>query len=252
MLWALGQPVAALGLAAAFVLGAALRAAVHRQSARRWGGIPPLPAASAVGALGAITLVFTGTGWWRPSCARRPLCVAAGPVAVLVAGEACLGAFAAAFPAQRASLRLNYPSDVLRGVVGVPPGAQVLLSLGVGLLCFGLLALLPVPPLDGYRLGTAAFLQPARPTTTIAPMAPVARRGPMASAGPVTSAARVVSAAPVAPAAPAVAGAPATGEWPAVLGALALLLLAVVPLGDRSPLLAALDLIATPLIRLWA
>lgn len=216
MLWALGQPVAALGLAAAFVLGAALRAAVHHQSARRWGGIPPLPAASAVGALGAITLVFTGTGWWRPSCARRPLCVAAGPVAVLVAGEACLAAFATAFPAQRASLRLNYPSDVLRGVVGVPPGAQILLSLGVGLLCFGLLALLPVPPLDGFRLGSAAFLQPARAAT------------------------------------PPATGAAAPGEWPAVLGALALLLLAVVPLGDRSLLLAALDLIATPLLRLWA
>ncbi|MFC7479141.1 hypothetical protein ACFQX7_02330 [Luedemannella flava] len=50
---------------------------------------------------------------------------------------------------------------MLRGVVGVTPAAQVTLSLAVGLLCFGVLALLPVPPLDGFRLGSAAILQPA-------------------------------------------------------------------------------------------
>ncbi|GAA1774821.1 hypothetical protein [Luedemannella helvata] len=221
MLWALGQPVAALGLIAAFVLGATLRALVHRRVAHRYGGNADVAAGSAVGALGAITLVFTGTGWWRPTGARRALAVAAGPVAVLAAGEACLAGFALAFPAQRASLRLNYPSDVLRGVVGVPPAAQVMLSLAVGLLCFGVLALLPVPPLDGFRLGSAALLQPA----------PAPAGGPPLAASPVLG---------------------LVGEWPAVLGALGLLLAAVVPLGDRTPLLAALDLLAAPLVRVWA
>ena len=202
MLWALGQPVAALGLAAAFILGAALRGLVHRRVGERWGGCAVVASGSAVSALGAISLVFTGTGWWRPAGAHRAWAVAAGPLAVLAAGQVALAGFAVAFPAQRASLRLNYPSDVLRGVVGLTPWAQAFLSLAVGLVCFGLLALLPVPPLDGFRVGSAALCDPvARPTGA---------------------------------------------EWPSVLGALVLLLLAVVPLGDRSPLLITL------LLRLWS
>ena len=39
-------------------------------------------------------------------------------------------------------------------------GEQVLLSLGVGLLTFGLLALIPIPPLDGFGVLYNALRRP--------------------------------------------------------------------------------------------
>jgi hypothetical protein len=49
---------------------------------------------------------------------------------------------------------------VLRGQVGGDYGAQFVLAVAVGLLGFGLLALFPVPPLDGFGLLWSA---PRRP-----------------------------------------------------------------------------------------
>ena len=43
-------------------------------------------------------------------------------------------------------------SDVLRGLFDAPIGAQLLLGVAGGLLAFGLLALVPIPPLDGFGL----------------------------------------------------------------------------------------------------
>jgi Zn-dependent protease len=71
---------------------------------------------------------------------------------VLAASQLALAAFRTAYPQDREALRLNRPSDILRGVVAPTMAEELVLSVAVGLLCFGLLTLVPVPPLDGYRL----------------------------------------------------------------------------------------------------
>jgi hypothetical protein len=133
VLWALGQPAAAIGLGGAFLLGLVLRTCGQVLCAR------------AVGA--------------RAAFAARDQVDPVGAVAV-----------------------------VLRGVVAPSLAEQVVLSVVVGLVCFGLVALVPVPPTDGFRLlRLASFL-----------------------------------------------------------------LLLVVPVAGSPPLLVALDLVGTPLVRAWS
>jgi hypothetical protein len=55
---------------------------------------------------------------------------------------------------------LYRPSDVLRGQFDATLGQQVLLGVAVGLLGFGILALLPMPPLDGFGLLWSAMRRP--------------------------------------------------------------------------------------------
>jgi Zn-dependent protease len=66
-------------------------------------------------------------------------------------------AYVVAFPENLLSV-LNV-SDVLRGFT-LPLAEQVLLCLAVGLLAFGLLALIPIPPLDGFGILWSALRQP--------------------------------------------------------------------------------------------
>ncbi|MFD0521769.1 hypothetical protein [Paractinoplanes durhamensis] len=56
-------------------------------------------------------------------------------------------------------LSLIGPADVLLGL-SLPVGETVLLSIAVGLLSFGLLALIPIPPLDGFGILYNAMRQP--------------------------------------------------------------------------------------------
>jgi hypothetical protein len=79
---------------------------------------------------------------------------------VLAASQAVLAGYGYASPEDRSALLVNYPSDVLRGVVIDSVAAQVLLSVGVGLLCFALLALVPLPPLDGFGLWWLSMATP--------------------------------------------------------------------------------------------
>jgi len=152
VLWALGQPAAAVGLVGAFLVGLGLRALAQRAVGRR-PGVPMRPRPRTdVEPLGAVAVLLGGTGWGRGMARPRLVEVAAGPVAVLVASQVALAAFCFAYPAEREALRLNHPSDVLRGVVAPTMGEELILSIAVGLLCFGLLSLVPIPPLDGYRL----------------------------------------------------------------------------------------------------
>ena len=152
MLWALGQPAAAVGLVGAFLVGLGLRALAQRAVGRR-PGVPMRPRPRTdVEPLGAVAVLLGGTGWGRGMARPRLVEVAAGRVAVLVASQVALAAFCFAYPAEREALRLNHPSDVLRGVVAPTMGEELILSIAVGLLCFGLLSLVPIPPLDGYRL----------------------------------------------------------------------------------------------------
>jgi Zn-dependent protease len=213
VLWALGQPAAAVGLICAFVLGLGLRAVAQRSCARWLGdrlAVRPSPRTD-IDPLGALAVLVGGTGWGRraavapASLRRRALVLAAGPVAVIGASQVALAAFRVAYPNDLEALRLNRPSDVLRGVIAPTMAEQLVLSVAVGLLCFGLLALVPVPPLDGYRLLRLVWGLDGE--------------------------------------APAVAD---------QLGVVALLILFLVPIGGTPPLLTALDWFGAPLLGLWA
>lgn len=154
MLWALGQPAAAIGLIGAFVLGLGVRSVAQRWYTRRRGqpvALRPSPRTD-VDPIGAVAVLVGGTGWGRGSTDRRGAELVAGPLVVLLCSQLVFAAFRIAYPHDREALRLNRPSDVLRGVVAPSMSQELLLSVAVGLLCFGLLAFVPVPPLDGYRL----------------------------------------------------------------------------------------------------
>jgi Zn-dependent protease len=157
VLWALGQPAAAIGLIGAFMLGLGIRATAQRCCARWLGDRVPLRPnpRTDIEPLGAVAVLVGGTGWGRgfPGGPRRRwLVLLAGPCSVLLASQLFLAAFCVVYPLDRDALRLNRPSDVLHGVVAPTMAEQLVLSVAVGLLCFGLLTLVPVPPLDGYRL----------------------------------------------------------------------------------------------------
>jgi hypothetical protein len=177
VIFALGQPVAALGLVVAFLAGLAVRAAVQGLLARRLTGTttpgPLLHPRRDIDPFGAVGAVLAGTGWGRAApvpplpvgrfAGRRPvlsrvIVYLAGPLVPIVLGEAVLGGYHAAFPGGL-GLVVDRPSDVLRGAPG-SPGAQLLLSFGVGLLCFGLFAIIPLPPCDGWGLLWLAWRRP--------------------------------------------------------------------------------------------
>jgi hypothetical protein len=85
---------------------------------------------------------------------------AAGPVTVLIAGELALGGYFALYP-ETGALAVYRPSDILRGAVDATSLAQFLLAFAVGLICFGLMAILPIPPLDGFGICWSAARKPA-------------------------------------------------------------------------------------------
>jgi Zn-dependent protease len=125
---------------------------------------------------------------------------------VVAASQAVLAGYRLAYPGDELTLRINRMSDVLHGAIAPTATAQLVLSVAVGLLCFGLLALVPLPPLDGYRLLRLAWGGHVLPPRVLAER----------------------------------------------LSMLGLLLLLVVPVGSEPPLLAALDLLGDPLVRVWA
>jgi len=155
VLWALAQPAAMAGLVSAFVIAVGLRTTAQRLAARLL-GTPRRAAPAGVEPIAVIAATFCGTGWGRPAAPpadrRALLAVLAGPAAVLAASQAAFAAYRSAYPHDGLVLRLNRPSDVLHGAVAPTGAAQLMISVAVGLLCFGLLALVPLPPLDGSRL----------------------------------------------------------------------------------------------------
>lgn len=176
MLFALGQPIALAGLALAFVLGLGIRVLAVRVVQRRqvpagWGG--PRRAGGKlvdvrrdVDIFGVVAAVVGGTGWGKKiedaGLAPAPLRVLlAGPIAVIVAAQVAFFGFV--IVAGRVGLGAMSASSALRGEVGLIGGSGLglfLLSLAVGLLCFGLLDLVPLPPLDGWGLLRHAVKRP--------------------------------------------------------------------------------------------
>jgi hypothetical protein len=157
VLWALGQPVALIGLALAFVVAVAIRAVTQQLLARGRQGMRGqrlFDPRRDFDVFGAVAAILGGTGWGKRAPAgfggrTRVAVLLGGPVAVLVASQLAFAAYRVVgdpFP-----LRLYSASEVLHGIPG-DVSTQLLLSFAVGLLCFGLLALVPLPPLDGWGL----------------------------------------------------------------------------------------------------
>ncbi|MGH3731027.1 MAG: hypothetical protein ACRDTU_20080 [Micromonosporaceae bacterium] len=172
MLFALLQPAALAGLLLAFGLGLAVRVSVQvwlaaRLLRHRVGSALPQPRRD-IDPFGAIAAVLGGTGWGREAplpesgwlvgqVRQRATVLIAGPLAVIVLGMLVL--FGHRYGFGGGQMLSGYPSDVLRGSPG-PPLEQVVVSFGVGLLCFGVLAFVPLPPLDGWGLLWLAFRRP--------------------------------------------------------------------------------------------
>lgn len=176
MLFALGDPVAFAALVVAFLLGLTLRTVAMRFTARVVGLGDGRPVfrfnlRHDIDPFGAVSAAIGGMGWGRqvtvdemPSRrgrGRAAAVFAAGPVACILAGELVIAGFALAAPS--AVLAGLGPGEVLRGMYfpfAPSIAEQVALSVGVGLLTFGLLALLPIPPLDGFGLLWFALRRP--------------------------------------------------------------------------------------------
>jgi Zn-dependent protease len=175
VLYSLGHPVAFASLVISFLLGLVLRAVAVRLSARTLGladrseSIMPRLRED-VDPFGAVAAALGGMGWgkalsvddiprWRGR-GRAVIVFAAGPLTCIVIAQVLLAATVLTYP--NGILSYANVSDVMLAgydnTVGY--GEQILLSLGVGLLTFGLLALIPIPPLDGFGILYSALPRP--------------------------------------------------------------------------------------------
>jgi hypothetical protein len=160
VLRALGTPPAFLGLLVGFLLAvvlqaytqaAAARSLGDRAAFRRLGGVRRV-----LDPFGAVAAALGGVGWGVTpeiplrSRGRLALALLAGPVAVAAAGVLALLVFVlVGGPA--GVLTGTGPGTVLAGIDG--PAAQLFfLALGLELLGMAVLALVPLPPLPGWRL----------------------------------------------------------------------------------------------------
>jgi Zn-dependent protease len=172
VLFALGTPVAFAALLAAFLLALCLRAIAIRLTARSLGladrheSIWPRLRED-VDPFGAVGVAIGGVGWGKMLSVddipryrgrlRPALVFLAGPLVTIVLGEILIAVCAVAFPDDLSYLS---PGSVLLGIGGLPAGQVVLLSLGIGLLSFGVLGLIPIPPLDGFGIMYNALRRP--------------------------------------------------------------------------------------------
>ena len=174
MLFALGQPAAFAGLLIGFVLALLLRAVAIRLVGRSVGivgsgeSVRPRPRED-LDAFGAVAVAIGGAGWgriidvdevprWRGR-GRAALVFAAGPIVTVLAAQVVFLAFRLLYGDDVGFVLLD-PSDVLRGQFEATFDVQVLLSIAVALLGFGILSLLPIPPLDGFGLLWSAQRNP--------------------------------------------------------------------------------------------
>lgn len=174
MLFALGEPVAFAALVFSFLLAIVLRAVAIRVTARAVGladrrdSIAPRLRED-IDPFGGVAAAIGGMGWGKmltvddvPRYQGRGKAIAvfaAGPIVCIVLSQLLLLGYALAYPSN--VLSIIGPADVLLGI-GLPIAHQVWLSIAVGLLCFGILALIPVPPLDGFGILYSAVTKPGQ------------------------------------------------------------------------------------------
>ncbi len=169
MLWALAQPVSFLGLAVAFCAALLLRRTVHYACSAPWkrgrGGLGRTASDGRrdVDPYGVVAALIGGTGWGsavQTQVRGGVAALLAGPAAVVAASQLVFAGYVLTDLGSM-QLALLAPSDVLRGMAA-EPSQQFVLSVAVGLLAFGVVALLPLPPLDGWSLANHLVRRPGR------------------------------------------------------------------------------------------
>jgi hypothetical protein len=160
MLRSLGSPPSFLGLLAGFLAAVLVQAYAHaaaarvlgdRMALRRVGGFRRV-----LDPFGAVAAVLAGPGWGvtpeMPLRSRGRLAVAllVGPLAVAVLGVLGLAGFVAVGGPVEV-LPGAGPSSVL-GRVDLPAAQAFFVSFGLEALGMAVLALVPLPPLPGWRL----------------------------------------------------------------------------------------------------
>jgi Zn-dependent protease len=183
MLYALRHPLTFVALLAGFLLATLLRGVVQAWVAH-WLGARDFELRARrrpdirrhIDPYGAVGAALGGTGWGSPAvvggllgryaygrargavAVRTAVALLSGPFACVLAGMALLVAYRSLGADYHGSgpFRLTglAPSDVLHGetVHVLDGGPEVLACLAFALLSFGVLALIPIPPLDGGRL----------------------------------------------------------------------------------------------------
>jgi Zn-dependent protease len=185
MLYALRHPLSLLILVVAFVVGLLARAFAQRLFAgarRRPAWARDLPRSGGTTSLrwqldpyGTVGAILGGVGWGRPAevitgriTTRQVLGLLSGPVVQAALGIGCLIGLKAVRsggdsilyrPDATGLLRGSQPfrigpglKDLVHGGSTLPVVQLALLLGGVELLAMGILAILPIPPLDGGRL----------------------------------------------------------------------------------------------------
>lgn len=169
MLYALRHPVALVALLAAFLLGVTVRSFVQARLAARYGDRAALAEGRGrfdlrrdLDPFGAVAAALAGVGWGRPM--ERPAYVRpgqrgrilavllAGPAALLVLGAILLGAYAAMGGPRGLGQSGIVPATVHASFVPDNPAQTLLLFAGIELVAMAVLALIPLPPLDGGRI----------------------------------------------------------------------------------------------------
>jgi hypothetical protein len=166
--------MAFVGLLIAFLLALVLRAYAIRITARMLGLTdsrePVTPRLREdIDPFGAVAAAVGGAGWGKvidvdevprfSGRARSAAIFAAGPIVTLVGAQIFFLIHRFAYP-DSFLLQIFRPSNILRGEAQADVGAVLLMSVAVGLLAFGLLALIPIPPLDGFGILWSAMRRP--------------------------------------------------------------------------------------------
>jgi len=160
MLRSLAHPVTFLGLLVGYLLAIAAHAAAQAFVARslgdRWATRDLRKPAKIIDPFGAISAAIAGPGWgitregrYR-SRGQQLTMLLAGPVAAMLVGVIGVVGYLVA-GGLRELLSLIRLADLLQGVTG-PAGQVFTLSLGVEALAVGVLSLIPLPPLTGWRI----------------------------------------------------------------------------------------------------
>lgn len=169
MLYALRHPLALLALLVGFVIGITLRGVVQAHLAARLGDRSALAGGRGsvdprrhVDPFGAVAAAIAGVGWGAPversSYVRKDqrggilAVLLAGPLALLIAGAVLVGGYLAAGGSTLLIGATGLIPATLHGSYVIDGGPMLLLFAGVELLSMGVLALIPLPPLDGGRI----------------------------------------------------------------------------------------------------
>jgi len=154
------RPVGLVGLLIAFFASLALRLVARRLVNARLGvthrgRVTAIDWRHELDPFGAVAALVLGTGWGRAATldglgtrGRRLAPVIAGILAPILVGELLLIAFRLLY-GHTGSLAV---ADLMAASSDFGYPAQLLLTTAAGMIAFGALALIPLPPLDGFAL----------------------------------------------------------------------------------------------------